>query len=255
MYAAWGTYSHYTGEVALSHTVETLRNEAMNVVALLHRYTVNGLLITRSGSTIAAVQSDINNQAIALKAAYAQQGRDFSLYLDSGSRSTHTLLNSRCLGGTRVVSGPSFEMTRPAAGATFLPFTVVIEGEVPVTNALSMLLAFEESLSQSGGGPLDGHLEPLNGSPIKQRLKAKTVFRVQQQGSAVGYLAYPSVSVIAPPIWPGAEIRPMRQINTRSPRRRGTGGNTGYTEFPVQWSYQFESAAALNGSPHRWSGL
>lgn len=234
-----GSYTHDLGVPAVSIRKQTKRTDADTRISTIETWEIRGLIVSSSGA------ADLDSKVQAIKAAY-RDGRDLRILLPDGSNSTHYLLNAACLGGTRVVSPPSFPSFASAAGVTNLEFVAVIEGEVVASGAPTSLLSFEETLQFTGGGPLDGHIETLAGSPIKQRLRQYTTYRATQSGSAVGYLSYPAYPA---PIWPAAEVIPSRRTSSRSPRRKGSN----YTEFPISWSYEFAASSPLAGRPHFWT--
>lgn len=241
MRVKYGSYAHGEGEVQLSVQQTPELNDAGVVKWVRHTYSLSGVLVADDSQSM-------ETKAIALERAYALNGRDLRLEHDDGS-STHLYLQSSlCYGGTRVIQRPSFPDMRNAAYVTFLPYTIVVEGNVLSSSALS-LVSFEERLSRSGGGPIYGHHEPLTGKPIKQLLKRHSVYRVTQSGSAVGLTSYPSPP---PPLWLSALIK-TPQIDQTSPRRIGSGTSSSYVEYGISWSYEFEHASALAGNPNVWS--
>lgn len=234
-----GNLTHALSAPAVAIRKVNRRTDASTRISTLETWEINALLTSSVGA------NDLDDTVKAVKAAYAD-GADFRILLPDGSQSAHSLLSGQCLGGTRIVNPPSFPDFSAAAGVTYLRFTATVEGEVIASNPATSLLSFEESLSFTGGGPLTGFIEVLNGPPIEQTLRQQTVYRATQTGSAVGYGSYPAP---AAPLWPANEIVPSRRITPRSPKRKG---NT-YTEFPVSWSYEFHSASALSGTPHFWT--
>ena len=194
------------------------------------------------GDDQAALKVAIND----VVTAFSIQGGDLLLYHNDGTTlSSHTLVNAATLSGVRVVSGPSFPQGQGAEYATYRTFNVALEAEFPAT-LFDGLIEFEETLAFEGGGPLFTHLQPVNGPPQKQLLAEFTPFRAMQDGHAVGYLSWPLPSL---PIWPGALVRAGSPRRT-SPRKRPGG----FTHFPVQWRYEFESVLPLLGDPHVWVG-
>ena len=135
--------------------------------------------------------------------------------------------------------------------STFRSYEIEVEGEVhTATNSQAVLLQWNEALTFEGGLQLDIHLQPLIGLPIKQTPFQNTPYRARQEGSALGRLDWP---VPPAPIWPGDEIRPSRSIRYESPERFDQGnGIVFFRNYPVSWSYTFESATALTGSPTLW---
>lgn len=240
-FVQYGNYQHDPGEVELQVQQTVQETEAGTPYSVLTRFSLSGMLV---GSGLA----DMNAKVAALAAAYSQNGYDLGLMDDFGAPTHLVLLSANCLGGSRVTVRPSFPDLRRAAMVTFVPYQIELEGEVLVADRPTDLLEFTESISRSGGGPRFGFLEPLNGAPIKQQLKKKTVYRATQRGRGLGLLARPTVPR---PIWPAA-LMESPTIETGSPRRRGFGADLVYTRFPVSWSYEFQSAVPLIGDPNAW---
>ena len=246
MYVQYGDYTHPAGEPAVTIDRETLWTDAGTAWAERERWSISGCIYNQAG-TAAAMDVLVTE----LEAAYSSSGGDLKLLLPDGTTaSQHALLNANTIGGVRVVKRPSYPQGSGPEGITIRHFTVALEAEVAVS-ADSALLSWHESIRYSGGGPRFGHLEPLVGKPIKQKLKANTIYKAIQQGRAVGLSAYPAVPS---PIWPAHQID-QRDIEQSAPRRRGYGsGADCWTEWPVSWCYRFESANPLlapNG-PNRW---
>jgi hypothetical protein len=242
MILAYGDYRHPLGQPAITIWRRTLLSAANTPLAVSERWEIAGLLQ-------AATVQEMSEKIDALEAAYSEDGRDLVLYLPDGTTaSSHYLASSQTLGGVRVVRPPSYPEGRGAQYATVRTFLVTLEAEVPVTSPETALVSFRETLELTGGGPRYGHLEPLVGWPIKQLLRRHTVFRALQRGEAVGWLAYPAAP---PPLWPAALVE-AGTSQAGSPRRRGLGAALAYTDFPISWSYKFESAGPLIGGPNVW---
>lgn len=242
MLLAYGDFRHPLGQPAIVISRRTRFSDAGTPLAVVERWEINGLLQ-------AASPAEMSERIDALEAAYASGGQDLVLYLPDGSTaSSHRLVNSQTLGGVRVVRPPNYPQGRGSEYATIRTFTVALEAELPVLPLDTALVSYRETLEFRGGGPRFGHLEPLVGLPIKQVLRRHTIFRATQRGEAVGWVAYPT-----PPLalWPAALVE-SGTLRATSPRRRGSGEALAYTDFPITWSYQFESALPLYGTPNVW---
>lgn len=241
MHVAYGGFHHPDGEVELSITSEMEYSENnAQVVAILKTWAMSGVIIADGQAAItSALRARVN--------AYNTNGRDLRLLGTNNARTPLELLSANCIGGTKVVNR-GFPDNRNGAYSTFLNYSVTVQGREAVTLS-SGILTWSQTVRRAGGGPRFGHLEPLVGNPIKQTLKRRTVYRVIQSGSASGMFGYPT----APnPMWPTALVEaPETEVGT--PIRRGFGGDTEYTEFPISWSYRFESATPLVGIPAAWS--
>jgi hypothetical protein len=237
MYLRYGNHTHPLGEAAIAITKEMIENEAGEPYAVRERWTISGMVIGTSPTSI-------KTQLTALDTAYSANGKNLSLLMPDKTESTHRMISSACQGGVRVIQRPSFPNGGGAEHVTKREYMIVLEGIVLLSSS-QVILSFEEVLSFSGGGPRYGHLEPLEGPPIKQRLKQSTPYVVTQEGQAVGLYGYPA---IPPSIWPGDKTEAPR-IRRYSPRKKG--GN--YYEYKVSWAYEFKAAYPLTGSPHVWT--
>jgi hypothetical protein len=199
------------------------------------------------GRLQAADQATLSAAITALETAYSVPGQDVGFYFDDGAPTTHLIRSADTIGGVRVVVPPGYPQGKGAEYSTFRGYAIALEAELADDRA--GLLNWHETLGFKGGGPQFGFLEPINGLPQKQLLKQFTTFRATQSGEAVGYLGYPSP---AAPIWPEAEHINQREIRYELPRRSGPPASASYTQFKVTWSYTFEDAGPLVGSPTPW---
>lgn len=239
MYLSYGNYSHQPNEAEISFIITSKFNEGGQVYQQNHRWTIQGLLLGSSAT-------DLDTKWAALRNAYDVQGKTISLYHDNGTLSVRQLRTQDCIGGTRVVQPPTSQF-QPGTHTTFIPYQIVVEGDVP--NPDVTLVSFKEILKKDGGGPLFLHLEPLYGPPVKQQIKTDTTYRVVQEGEAIGFYSYP----VAPgPVLGAANLIKAPQIELGSPKRSGPVGSPFWTEYPIKWVYNFESASPLNAIPNRW---
>ena len=237
MFLKYGDHAHAVGECDIAIAIEALETDAGTPYAQRVRWDIRGLLTGEDAS-------EINEKVIALKTAYSENARDLTILLPNGTTaSSQRIVSANTTGGTRVVSA-SFPTMDRAGYVTNYQYSVVVEAEIPLDDIQTALRSFSESLSFTGGGPRYGHLETLNTAPVKQLLRQQTVYRVEQVGQAVGLYARPTPPL---PIWPAAQIESgARRLG--SPKRR----RNDYTDFDINWSYRFESASPLVGSPHVW---
>jgi hypothetical protein len=240
MYLKYGNYRHADNEVAVTIAKEGLFTQAGMPRGVRERWNLQGRLH-------AADQAALGAAIAALSAAYSIQGQDLAFYLDTGERSSHAILSAATNGGVRVVSPPSFPEGKGAEYSTFRSYTIALEAEVLDPDAT--VLNWNETVSFTGGGAQFGFFEPIEGLPQKQLLRVCTTYRASQSGEAVGSFHYPAP---APPLWPGAEHLPQREIRYDLPKRMGPPGQATYTQYRVSWSYHFEDAGPLVGLPTSW---
>lgn len=238
MILTYGGYAHPTNEVSFSVDAETIFNDFQQGRGSRVTYTIHGVKI---GSSAA----DLTSKLAALQAAYGTNGGDLLFYDNSGNLTQHYLLNSECLGGTRVkrrrwlpgnpgIWGSGTEYVNKRT------FEIVVEGDVIARGGL---LRYHESIASLGtGGQKKRWITSLTGDPQLQLLEQKTTFTVVQSGIAVGDLTWPTPST---PMWPDYEHQEKRRIRREHPRI--INGN--YTEFAVSWQYEFEAPQELAGGP------
>jgi hypothetical protein len=239
MILKYGSYAHDPNEATLAITRQPRRNAAGQIVGYVERWRIAGV-------KQAATQADLTTALAALKAAYASGGSDLRLVLDDGVTATaHALLSAGSVGGTRVLGGVEFPVGRGAEYTTFRSYQVTVEADY--LDSQVSLLSFIETLSFAGsGGPIFRYLPTLNGPWQRQTVAETSNYFVTQRGQAIGSRAYPAPTA---PLWPAAEHRERRVIEYRSPRPGSR--NSGDTEWPIAWTYVFESHAAMHGLPSR----
>jgi len=240
VYLKYGSHAHASGECSVAIAKHGLFARSGIRRAVLVRWDIQGRLQAADASSLTGA---IN----ALEAAYQVPGQDIGLYFDDGTPTSHRIASAQTSGGVRIVVAPSFPQGRGAEYSTFRSYVLSIEAELPDTE--TSIIAWNEVLNFNGGGAQFGFFEPINGLPQKQLLRQATTFKVTQQGSALGNGSYP---VPAVPIWPTAEHLHLRKITYELPSRKGSAGQYIDTEFPVSWSYVFESELPLTGAPTAW---
>jgi len=240
MYLKYGNYQHAANEVSVVISKQGLFTEAGIGRGVRERWNIQGRLQ-------AADQTSLTTAIEVLAAAYGLPAQDVGFYLDDGQPTSHVISSAATNGGVRVVVPPSFPEGKGAEYSTFRNYTIALEAEL--LDPRAALLSWSEVLSFKGGGPQFAFLQPINGLAQKQLLKQATTFHATQSGHAVGYLGYP---LPAAPIWPEAEHVDQREVRYELPQRMGPPGSATYTQFKVSWSYSFEDAGALVGSPTAW---
>jgi hypothetical protein len=232
----YGSHSHDDCEAAVEIGVSALFNEAGQRYATRHRWTIDGKLHAADQSALTAALNQ-------LQVAYSTNGLNLGLYFENGSPTSHVLDSAQAIGGVRIVEFGYPDGGRGSAEySTFRSYRIVAEGDFPDTSIA--LLSYSEVLTFEGGGPRFVFLQTLNGLPQRQQVAQATPFRVTQAGEAVGHLVRPLPN---PPIWPQAEHRDQRRIERPTPKAVGPQGQVSYMEYPVRWSYFFESATELVG--------
>lgn len=236
MQAKYGTYAFAAGSVKTAFSLDTRFNAGGQPFETDMRIAVDGYLY-------ASGQSAIQQAVSALRTALSRPYQDFVVYRDDGSPSDMALYNATSTTGV-VVKNLRFPDSVGNEYGEFRHFAFEVMASYPATGTAGLLTSFRESLSFSGGGPIYRHLMAINGKPQKQLVYPSSIYRVVQEGEAVGYLSQPTPPS---PIWPTA-LMESPDLGVDSPQRRGKL----YTDFRVTWRYNFESADPLVGTPNIW---
>lgn len=234
LYFRYGGYTHAAGEITMQISLGTSYSPRGEPMLTQIKWTIDGVLLANTTADLIVAMRR-------LEAAYALQGQDAVLYMASGGTVVHALRNAGSLGGVRSM-GISYPVGEGVELVESRTYSVVLEADYEFAG--TGLLEFNETLSFEGTcGPQYVYLQVLNGAPEKQQVRKQTTQRATQSGSAVGYTSRPTPPA---PLWPSDEHEEMRRISPTSPRViRGR-----QVDFGVQWSYSFESATPLTGTPH-----
>ncbi len=238
MQLRWGTYAFPVNGCDLTSRTRLVTSDSGRPVRYVTRVDVEGEL---EGDGQAALSA----QEAALRAALLINYVDLAFRSDSGGVTAVSLLNSASLSGVRVVDGPIFAGSDGAEYATLRRFSFTVEAEFVIANAANAVLSFTETLSITGDGGPDTILRiPINVPLlVRQQISPRTPVFATQTGRAVGHTKYPPVPG---PLWPRPTLQGKRtQINRENPRQLGLA----CVEYPVSWSYQYESDVPLVGVP------
>lgn len=232
----YGPYIHVASEVQLAvskHATFSARGYRQALDVTFH---LSGVLISTDG-TIATLTTQMNS----LENAYANDGLDAGLYLDSGctNATNHIISSGQTIGGTRVmalewVNGDGTEYV------TKRGYSITLLATFPGTNNL---LEWHEGIFIRGnGGSRVIVLESLAGNPQPQTTCLNTKCTASQKGTAKGLFTW----VPAPaPIWPGALRNDLIGGGLETPIRAANGT----WQFPTSWDYSYESDGPLSGVP------
>lgn len=243
-YLTYGSYTHATGSVGLTSSWKTLYTDAQTPWGQEVTINLQGLLTTQLTTEAAAI-ADIKSKMDALWAAYLVPDQDLILYNPSGGVTHHNYPTSNAIGGVRVISMPSFGDPKGVELVTKASWTATLQAVYALASPVTAIQSFEETIQFEGGGWRVGHLETKIGPPVKQLLRVQTPYRATQRGSAVGKYAYPTRPN---PVWPTEVLQPNPVITYGQPKRN----RSDYTDYPISWSWSFESATPLIGTPHLW---
>lgn len=249
MYLKYGNYRHPLGTVRVEVDNERLTNDAEMVWGWRQVWSISGML-TSQMTTETAARADIKTQMAALAAAYSRDGRDLVLLQPDGTTpSHHWLRSSATQSGIKVDKPPSWTSPGPGELVTVARFNIVLSGVIRNNGVRSTLKSFNETLQFSPAGAKRGLQETLIGLPDEQLLRRHQIWRVTQQGSAVGLFARPT---IPPPLWPSQQTDAAPMITLGTPRRVATDVSDTWVDWPISWSYSYESRFRLAGQPHIW---
>lgn len=233
MFFRYGSYQHASGEVALA-SIRKLPAYATSGFRVGTRvlWTIEGAL---HAANAAALTTAIN----LLEAYYVPGPFDAGLFEDSGAATAHYIPAGSTLGGwkTEIL----YPDGRGAEYALYRKYSINLE--CTLNEAESQLMEFQERYEYGGGGPKHAVLETLYESAVRQQTVASAKWTASQTGSALGWLARPTPP---PALFPNALVESPRIVR-ESPRSFNRGRPT---EWPVSWSYQFESPTPLIGEPN-----
>jgi hypothetical protein len=236
----YGNYTHAAGEVEYQIQKQAILNDLGEPVGEKVTVGMDGLLMGTS-------TSDMDSKVQSLRAAYLKDNQNWRVI--AGSTVLDVSVDAEdTLNGIHVTQPPSFPSNKNAAYVTTLPYRIQLQWEQAVTDQLYALKSFTESLSFSGGGPRYGHIETAVELPEKQLLRRNTIYRVVQQGQAVGMYRQPLLPL---PLFPGALVS-APDTTLGSGRALGPLDRLRTSEIPITWKYTFESATPLAGRPNVW---
>lgn len=242
MRLSYGGYIHADAECAVQIQTTPMRNEGNQYYAYRSHWTITGYLEAASQNALIAAIT-------ALEAAYSVDGGNLVLLANDLTTVAARLTSANCIGGTRIIEGPSYpeDGQRTAEFSTFRNYRIEVEGLVGTG---VQLLAWTESLSYRGtGGPRFVHRQPIVDLPQKQQVAQATPVRVMQEGRAVGFLDWP---VPPSPQWPADVKEDEIEIRFNQPKRYGPPGSPSYREFETTWSYPHEGVGPFAGFPNLW---
>ena len=197
-----------------------------------------------SGRFYAAGDALLSVEEARMRAALRLQRQDFGVLGTTGTATATYWRNADTVSGIVVRDGPNFTGTTAAEYCLYREFSFTVAFKLPIANVASALVEFSETVEYSGGEPEYVHKRAMNGPPQKQLVWFQTEFRAVQSGKAVGFRAYPNPARM---LFPGD--RKTAPTYTRgNPKRLGDG----YINYPLTWSYSYESNSPLVGIPNVW---
>lgn len=216
----YGSYTHDAGNVKLSISRKSARED----------WIIEGKLT--------GTESELTTKINALIAAYSTNGSTLKLVSSSGSDSAHVLVGATI----ETIEWP--DSTSPEY-ATCRTYRITAWG--PINGGENTLspgeVTFQETLSIEGGGARFVMVATFDG-PRKQEIDGVAPYRAVQSGFSKSQTGYPTPPS---PLFASDEHVDQRRIEKKGPPRQVAGSTTVYE---VSWTYVFESATALSGSPN-----
>jgi hypothetical protein len=232
----YGAYFHPPGEVDVKIDRDALWEPSRQ--ALVYRETW-----TLSGTMIGEGPDDLAYRCQLLQAAY-QNGQSAATVSLVTGLPLQVLNHDASMSGVTVVRPPSFPKGDGAEFATERNFVIVLQADYEAVGA-SHLVDFRETISLMGGGPRRVWVPTITGRPRRQIITEYTTYKCTQQGSAIGRRARPQEPV---PLYPDLEDQDRRNIT----KGGGTRIGLDLRNFPISWSYFFESDQPFDALPNEW---
>ena len=205
-------------------------NAAREVFSLTEEWTVRTQLLGASESAISTLIT-------AFEAALVD-GNTLALYQSNGTTLTpHVMLDCR------VIGGPNYPENTGTEYAVWRTAEVTFQS-VTYPSTSSGLIAYQETVTKSGGGAVNIMVPVITGPARRHQVQEQSPYFVTQSGSALSNTtSYPQEPG---PLFPGSQLVGV-EVSNSAPV---TDGKT-YRE--TRWRYQFGSSAELVGLPNRWA--
>lgn len=237
-----GSYTFQVNEASLSINKRGLIGDNGLVYAWEHNWNISGRIIR---DTVAELGTAIEELEVAVQVIDS----DCRVLFDDGSATVHNIPYLRTLNGIRAIIPPSYPTSEGAEYVTYRTFNMTIQAEVGFTPAGGSqattigLTHWQESVSISGGHPLDVNLICLNAPPVRQRVSPQVPWVGVQSGRAIGLLGYPARPAN---IFAGAAVDgDLREFST--PDENNAGVTQQASNYPVSWTYRVSSPDPLTG--------
>jgi len=237
MQLRWGQYRWPVNGVGVTSARKVVRGSDGVPWKVTDTITADGYLEAVGQAALTAAQQEMEREL-------SKHYRDLVFERDDGQASATLLNNAASIGGVFITDGPNFKDVKGPEYVTQRHFDFTAEAEYVARNAPA-ITEWSESVRIEGGGPLYACLPAIVGPSQRQMIYQLEPCMAVQQGSATGSYGYPPVPG---PIWPFALAR-KPVIGRTSPQKVG---RRGYTEYKVDWTYQYCWPAPLFGFPTLW---
>lgn len=247
-----GTQIGDTNAVRIDPSRELMRNPAGVGYRWKYTYGITGSITVSS-------PSDCTSKMNAITAALSGAAGDLKFQYDDASDTPNSVVSSTTFTGVRCTGGPTWLSQPGGQFATWRAFSAQFEWESELGSGLPALLDFDETVLISNPPEQYAGLEAVNGAdPAFFPTIEKPISRATQRGFAVGRAAYPDPATVAPLLFtPNGTTIVLKtyDITKVAKKPRYTGAGTNYDNYRIEWSYSFESTAALVATPNAWTGL
>lgn len=189
-----------------------------------------------SGQLEASTPAALALATLALRTACLTPFRDIRI-LHNGAV-VEQMLNIATTTGVRCIDGPHFPGESPADFSSYRKFTARFEAEY-IVDAGPQVYEYQQTVSLSGGEPVNIWQLAVNGPPKKVMTCPQTPYEAVQSGSAKGLRTWPN------PPTPIFGTPDKVAITRSSPPRIGLT----VRDFGITWEYRFTSVVPLNGGP------
>lgn len=234
----YGNYYHADGEVSVSIAKSVETTDAGIPFRTTHTWNIAGRII---GETIAEVVQRMG----LLERAYGTWFRTAQL-ISSAGIVCHELPNAGSITGVKVIQPPSYPDGSGAQLSTYRDYVITLSADYPAIGyGVPLIKSWVETITFTGGRPVRGLVETVNGPSVPFVIKRQRPYRATQVGSAVGAFGYPPY---------GAMLWDESLLEGEDPESKSLGAprteNGRLVDWPVSWSYRFGSVAPLNGLPN-----
>jgi len=228
--AVYGQYSFQVNGVEFTTRTDCIRTAG-------NRPYKNRTVLNGKGVLLAIGSQPLSALQLQLEAALNQVGGNFILYDDNNAATSIRLLSTGAEPPGVVVTDYSFPESQSGDLVTGRAFQFTAEATYPNSGSAGAIIDYTESISQVGnGGPQVNWQNAFNGPPIPVRTYQFTMIQVVQQGSATGYLAYPTPP--APVLPPAYQQNQQQAVERKTPKPNGT-------EYTINWKYVFQYPGPL----------
>jgi hypothetical protein len=235
--AIYGSFQHSVGEITDCQVRYALGLSRRNTAFTEKK------IISARGTIVASGQAAVEARAAQIRDAYALNGFDWSLVMDSGADTSVALYNAASFTGVRVTRRPTFDVIGSRAGyVTNLNFSVELEAEYLRGSEQDRWLDFRERITVSGNGLGIRVIKPVDfGDWVEQQVTTTSPVIVMQEGQGIAKVQQPFPNAA---IYPERILDPTKDVSTEefSPERNGNA----WFGFGVRWSYRM---TFLSGVP------